>query len=119
MTERADLGAPACDEGERDMAKVVLSALLRPRREGVQAEVAEFPDIKVSAWSIGAALARLREALWQRMRWTKVQMRCTGEPISPVPQKASSQDLTAPIEIETPSVSPIVSNKEEPRSDAH
>jgi len=44
------------------MAKLVLSALLRPRREGVQAEVAEFPDIKVSAWSIGAALARLREA---------------------------------------------------------
>src|SRR5262249_30462897 len=44
------------------MAKLVLSALLRPRREGVQAEVAEFPDIKVSAWSIGSALARLREA---------------------------------------------------------
>jgi len=43
-----------------------MGALLRPRREGVQAEVAEFPDIKVSSWSIGAALARLREALWQK-----------------------------------------------------
>jgi hypothetical protein len=47
-----------------------MGALLRPRREGVQAEVAEFPDIKVSSWSIGAALARLREALWQK--------RCVG-----------------------------------------
>lgn len=42
------------------MAKLILSALLRPRREGVEAKIAEFPDIKVSAWSIGVALARLR-----------------------------------------------------------
>jgi hypothetical protein len=101
------------------MAKLVLSALLRPRHEGVQAQVAEFPDIKVSAWSVGAALARLREALWQRMRWTKVETSCAGEPISPIPQKASSQDLAVPIEVETPAVSPVVSNKEEPRQDAH
>jgi hypothetical protein len=96
-----------------------MGALLRPRREGVQAEVAEFPDIKVSSWSIGAALARLREALWQRMRWTKVETSCAGEPISPIPQKASTQDLALPIEVEVPEVSPVVSNKEEPRRDAH
>jgi hypothetical protein len=96
-----------------------MGALLRPRREGVQAEVAEFPDIKVSSWSIGAALARLREALWQRMRWTKVETSCAGEPISPIPQKASTQDLAVPIEVEVPEVSPVVSNKEEPRRDAH
>ncbi len=96
-----------------------MGALLRPRREGVQAEVAEFPDIKVSSWSIGAALARLREALWQRMRWTKVETSCAGEPISPIPQKASTQDLAVPIEVEVPEVSPVVSNKEESRRDAH
>jgi hypothetical protein len=39
------------------MAKLILSALLRPRRDGVQAQVAEFPDIKVSSWSIAGALA--------------------------------------------------------------
>jgi hypothetical protein len=101
------------------MAKLILSALLRPRREGVQAEVAEFPDIKVSAWSIHAALARLREALWQRMRWTKVETSCAGEPISPIPQKASTQDLAVPIEVETAAVSPAMSNKEQPGPDAH
>jgi hypothetical protein len=90
------------------MAKRVLSALLRPRREGVQAEVAEFPDIKVSSWSIGGALARLRLALWQRMRWTQVETSCAGEPISPVPKKASNQDLTVPIQVETPAESPVV-----------
>jgi len=90
------------------MAKLVLSALLRPRRDGVQAQVAEFPDIKVSSWSIGGALARLRSALWQRMRWTKVETSCAGEPISPVPKKASSQDLTVPILVETPAESPVV-----------
>jgi len=100
------------------MAKLLLSALLRPRREGVQAEVAEFPDIKVSAWSIDGALARLREAVWQRMRWTKVETSCAGEPISPVPQKASTRDLAVPIEVETPEVSPVVSSKKEP-PDAH
>ena len=55
------------------MAKLILNALLRRRREGVQAKVAEFPDIKVSALSIGTALYRLRGALWQRLRWTKVE----------------------------------------------
>jgi hypothetical protein len=100
------------------MGKLVLSALLRPRREGV-AEVAEFPNIKVSAWSIGAALARLREALWHRMRWTKVESSCAGEPISPIPQKPSTQDLAVPIEVEAPDVSPVVSNAGEPRPDAH
>jgi len=100
------------------MAKIVLSALLRPRRDGVQAEAAEFPDIKVSAWSIGAAVARLREVVWQRMRWTKVETRCAGEPISPIPQKGSTQDLAVPIEVETPEVSPVGSNKKGPRPDA-
>jgi hypothetical protein len=96
---------------KREMAKLLLSALLRPRREGVQAQVAEFPDIKVSAWSVGAALARLRGALWQRMRWTKLETSCAGEPISPVPEKASTQDLAVPIEVETPASSPVVSTE--------
>jgi hypothetical protein len=82
------------------MAKLILNALLRRRREGVQAKVAEFPDIKVSALSIGTALYRLRGALWQRLRWTKVETSCAGEPISPVPQKPTSEDLTVPIEVE-------------------
>ena len=30
------------------MAKLLLSALLRRRQEGIEAESAEFPDIKVS-----------------------------------------------------------------------
>jgi hypothetical protein len=85
------------------MAKLVLNARLKPRREdGVDAEIAEFPDIKVSAWSIGAALARLREAVWQRLRWTKVEMSCAGEPISPIPQKPTSGDLAVPLEVEVP-----------------
>jgi hypothetical protein len=62
------------------MAKLILSALLRPRREGVEAKIAEFPDIKVPAWSIGVALARLREAIWSRLRWTKIETSCAGEP---------------------------------------
>jgi hypothetical protein len=82
------------------MAKLVLSALLRPRREGVEAKIAEFPDIKVSALSVSGVLARLREAVWQRMRWTKVETSCAGEPISPVPQQPSSEDLAVPIEVE-------------------
>ena len=41
------------------MKKIVLSALLRPSKEGVAAKVAEFPDIKVSAWSIHGAPLRL------------------------------------------------------------
>jgi hypothetical protein len=73
------------------MAKLILSALLRLRREGVEAKIAEFPDIKVSAWSIGVALARLREATWSRLRWTKVETSCAGEPISPVPEKIDEQ----------------------------
>src|SRR5262249_3318127 len=90
------------------MAKFVLSALLRPRRDGVQAQVAEFPDIKVSSWSIDGALARLRSALWQRMRWTEVETSCAGEPISPVTKKASRQDLTVPIKVGTPTESPVI-----------
>ena len=90
------------------MAKLVLSALLRPRREGVQAEVAEFPEIKLSSWSIGAVLAQLREAVWQRMQWTEVETSCAGEPISPVPKKTTSNDLAVPIEMETPATSPTV-----------
>ena len=35
--------------------------------------------------------------------------------LSPVPQKASSQDLAVPIEVETPAVSPVVSNKDATR----
>ena len=43
------------------MTKLVLSARLKPRREdGVDAEIAEFPDIKASAWSVGGAVTRLR-----------------------------------------------------------
>ena len=82
------------------MAKLLLSALLRRRREGVEAKSAEFPDIKVSALSVGVALAHLREALWRRMRWTKIDTSCKGEPISPVPAKPSSGDLAVPIEVE-------------------
>jgi hypothetical protein len=85
------------------VAKLVLSALLRPRQDGVQAEVAEFPDIKVSAWSIGAALAQLRGAILQRMRWRKVETNCSGAPISPVPRRPSSEDLAVPIEVEVKS----------------
>jgi hypothetical protein len=82
------------------MKKMLLSALLRPTKEGVEARVAEFPDIKVSAWSIHGALLRLRQAVWQRMRWAEVEANCAGEPISPVPQKPSSDDLAMPIEVE-------------------
>jgi len=85
------------------MAKLVLSARLVPRREdGVDADIAEFPDIKVSAWSVGVALARLREAVWQRLRWTKVETSCAGEPISPIPQKPTSGDLLVAIEVKVP-----------------
>jgi hypothetical protein len=80
--------------------KMVLSALLRPSKEGIEAKVAEFPDIKVSAWSAHGALMRLREAVWQRMRWTKVEQNCAGEPISPVPLEVTSDDITAPIEVD-------------------
>lgn len=82
------------------MAKLVFSALLRRRGDGVQGEVTEFPDIKVSGSSVGVVVARLREALWRRMRWTKVETTCQGEPISPVPQKPISGDLAVPIEVE-------------------
>ena len=85
------------------MTKLVFSALFRLRREGVQAEIAEFPDIKVSAFSVGVALARLREAIWRRMRWTQVETSCQGEPISPVPRKPTSEDLVVPIEVEVAS----------------
>jgi len=78
------------------MAKLILSALLRPRREGVEAKIAEFPDIKVSAWSIGVALARLREAIWSKLRWTKIETSCAGEPISPVPEKSTNKEVTVP-----------------------
>ena len=85
------------------MAKLVLSARLVPRREdGVDADIAEFPDIKVSAWSVGVALARLREAVWQRLRWTKVETSCAGEPISPIPQKPTSGDLLVAIGVKVP-----------------
>ena len=85
------------------MAKLVLSARLKPRHEdGVDAEIAEFPDIKASAWSVGVAVARLREAVWQRLRWTKIETSCAGEPISPIPQKPTSGVLTVPLEVEVP-----------------
>ena len=83
--------------GVVDMKKMLLSALLRPTKEGVEAKIAEFPDIKVSSWSIHGALLRLRQAVWQRMRWTNVEPNCAGEPISPVPKKPSSDDLAMPI----------------------
>ena len=96
------------------MAKLFLSALLRRRQEGVEAESAEFPDIKVSALSVGVALAHLREALRQRMRWTKIDTSCKGEPISPVPAQPSSEDLAVPIEVEVatkPGATPEVDHR--------
>jgi hypothetical protein len=95
------------------VTKLILSALFRKRREEFQAQVAEFPDIKVSARSVGAALVRLREAIWHRLRWTKVETSCSGEPISPVPQKPSPKDLVVPIEVEVPTDSPVVAPNEE------
>jgi hypothetical protein len=82
------------------MKKLIVSALLRSGREGVEAQVAEFPDIKISAWGVTAAVARLREAIWHRMRWTKIETTCAGEALSPVPQKPTSADLAVPIEVE-------------------
>ena len=82
------------------MAKLVLSALLRSRRDGVQAEIAEFPDVKVTESSVGGALARLRSALWGRLRGVKVRTNCSGQPVSPLPKKPSRGDLTVPIEVE-------------------
>ena len=67
------------DDEEED----ALKRTSRPTKEGVEAKVAEFPDIKVSAWGIDGALVRLRQAVWQRMRWTKGESNCAGEPISP------------------------------------
>lgn len=85
------------------MAKLILSARLKPRREdGVDAEIAEFPDIKTSTWSVGGAVTRLREAVWQRLRWTTIETSCAGEPISPIPQKPTDGDLTVPLEVEVP-----------------
>ena len=81
------------------MKKIVLSALLRPAKDGVEAKVAEFPDIQVSAWSIHGALVRLRQAVWQRMRWTDVEPSCAGEPFTRS-TKASSDDLAMPIEVD-------------------
>jgi hypothetical protein len=86
--------------GESSMKKLIVSALLRASREGVDAQVAEFPDIKVSAWGVGPAIARLREALWHRMRWTKLETTCAGEPLTPVPTKPATADLAVPIEVE-------------------
>jgi hypothetical protein len=82
------------------MTKLILSALIRPRRDGVEAAVAEFPDIKESSLTIGFALVRLREAIWRRMQWTKVDTSCSGEPLSPVPQKPTSADFAVPIEVD-------------------
>ena len=48
------------------MKKMVLSALLRPTKEGVEAKIAEFPDIKVSSWSIHGALSMATNALDRR-----------------------------------------------------
>jgi hypothetical protein len=42
------------------MTKLVLSARFTRREDGVDAEIAEFPDIKASAWSVGGAVTRLR-----------------------------------------------------------
>ena len=93
------------------MAKLVLNALLRRRQEGVQAQVAEFPDIKVTAFSVTGALAGLREALWRRMRWFKVETTsCHGEPLSPVPLKPTSEDLAVPIVVEVSTKPAAISN---------
>jgi hypothetical protein len=82
------------------MAKLVLSALLRPRRDGVHAEVAEYPEVKVKASSVSVAVARLREALWRRIRGTRVASNCSGQPASPVPKTTASEELAVPIEVD-------------------
>lgn len=83
------------------MARIILSALLKPSKDGVEAWVAEFPDIKTRSWSIGEAIARLRETLRHKMRRAAPKTGCHGEPISPVPQKASGDAIAVPIEIKT------------------
>ena len=82
------------------MAKLVLSALLWPQRDGVRAEIAEFPDVKVTGSSIGGAMARLRNALWTRLKGVKVRSNCSGQPVSPLPKNADRGDLSVPIEVE-------------------
>lgn len=84
------------------MAKMVFSALIKRRGEGVAAKAAEFPDIKVRSWSVDGALARLRQAIRQRMRWTRIDLSCTGEPIGPVPEPPSPNGLSTAIELEIP-----------------
>lgn len=89
--------------GSSKRSKLVLSALLRSRRDGcVQAEVAEFPEVKASAASIEGVLTRLRDAVRQRMRWTKLETSCSGDAISPVPKRPSKDgELTVAIDIES------------------
>lgn len=84
------------------MAKLVFNALLKQRGDGVQAKLAEFPDIKVRSWSIGGALARLRTALQQRMRWTRIETSCAGEPLTPTPapETVPASGLATAIEID-------------------
>src|SRR4029450_1794327 len=53
---------------------------------------------RISRSRPGVALLRLREAVWQRMRWGDVERNCAAA-ISPVPEKLSSNDLDVPIEV--------------------
>lgn len=83
------------------MARIVLSALLKPFRGGVEGRVAEFPDIKTKSWSISEAVSKLRNQLMHRMRRTKVDTNCSGQPVSPVPKNSSGAEISVAIEIKT------------------
>jgi hypothetical protein len=46
------------------MTRIVLSALLKPFKGGLQAKAAEFPDLEVTSWTIPRrARQAAREAL--------------------------------------------------------
>lgn len=80
------------------MARIVLSALLKPFHGGVTAKSAEFPELEASSWTVGGAVTKLRQLLSQKLARHKVQTSCSGDPISPVP-KTNKGSLTVPIDV--------------------
>jgi hypothetical protein len=80
------------------MARIVLSALLKPFRGGVKAKSAEFPELEATSWTVGGAVTKLRQLLSQKLSRHKVETSCTGDPISPVP-KTKKGSLTVPIDV--------------------
>ncbi|HEX2449310.1 MAG TPA: hypothetical protein VHK26_14220 [Methyloceanibacter sp.] len=92
------------------MTRIVLSALLKPFKGGVQAKAAEFPDLEVTSWTIHGAVAKLREKLSHRLRWTKIDRSCSGDPITPVPQP-SEGFIAVPIELALPQRAGDVSSR--------